>query len=119
MAKTGAKRRKRRGGNKSVAIREYLANHSDEGPSAVARALSKPGFVITPSFVSNVKLMDKKKGRRKAKRGRPPGSGKKRGRRAGDSVSMSALMEAKKLAAAMGGIEKAKAALNAYSRITG
>ncbi len=119
MAKKGAKRRKRRGGTKSEAIRTYLDSHPGVGPNDAAKALSKPGFEITPSFVSNVKLADKKKGRRKARRGRPPGSGKKRGRRTGDSVSMSALMEAKKLATAMGGVEKAKAALDAYARVAG
>ncbi len=40
--------------NKSQLVRDYVTEHPDAGPSAVAKALRK--YKITPNYVSNVKL---------------------------------------------------------------
>jgi hypothetical protein len=59
--------------NVSEAVRNYMKEHGDEGPMAVAEAVSKQvGKKISPTYVSNIKSMMKKKGSGK-KRGRKPG----------------------------------------------
>jgi hypothetical protein len=65
--------------NVSAAIREYLGQHSDVGPTEAAKAISeKIGKKVTPIYVSNIKTLmsakPKKKGRRGRKPGRKPGS---------------------------------------------
>jgi hypothetical protein len=58
--------------NVSEAVRNYMKEHSDEGPMAVADAVSKQvGKKVSATYVSNIKSMMKK------------GGGKKRGRKAG------------------------------------
>ena len=59
--------------NKSQAIRDHLMAYPNEGPSEVAEAMKSQGIVVTPNFVSNIKLKMKKAD------GKPPG---KRGRKA-------------------------------------
>src|SRR5688572_11720749 len=101
------------GPNKSNAIRNYKANHSDAGPKEISEALSKDGVKVTPAFVSTVLSNDKRKGgngRRKRRGGRRPG-------RPGGNKTMATLIQAKKLAEQMGGIERARRALNALSRL--
>jgi hypothetical protein len=110
---------------KSQAIRDYAEQNPEAGPTAVAEALKQQGFDVTPAFVSTVrsKGQSKKtasKGNGRKKPGRPKGSGKKaQGSKAGsgDSLSLDMLLRAKRLAEQMGGIQKAKAALDAYARI--
>lgn len=59
--------------NVSEAVRNYLDDHGDEGPTAVAEAVSKQiGKKVTPIYVSNIKSIMKK-----------GSGGKKRGRKAG------------------------------------
>ena len=101
------------GPNKSKAIRNYLAAHKGAGPTEVAAALKKEGIDVTPAFVSNIKSKSKViRSKRKVKRGRPVGSGA-----GGGSISMSALLEAKKLAEQVGGIDKAAEAVAALKRL--
>jgi hypothetical protein len=58
--------------NVSQAVRDYMKEHSDEGPMAAAGAVSKQvGKKVTPTYVSNIKSLSKK------------GSGRKRGRKPG------------------------------------
>ncbi len=110
-----AKGRPKGGGpNKSKAIRDYLATHKNAGPTEVAAALKQDGIDVTPAFVSNIKSKSKlRRSKRKVKRGRPVGSGKS----SGDSFSMSALLEAKKLAEQVGGIDNAAEAVAALKRL--
>ena len=100
--------------NKSAAIRDFMAKKPSAGPTEVSRALTKKGIKVSPSMVSNVKATAEKK---KGRRGRPPG--KKRGRKpqATDKISVAVLVSAKKLADQLGGIEKAKAALDAIAKL--
>lgn len=102
------------GPNKSNAIRNYKANHSDAGPKEIAEALGKDGVKVTPAFVSTVLSNDKRKGGngRRRRRGRRPG-------RPGGNKTMATLIQAKKLAEQMGGIERARRALNALSKLLG
>jgi hypothetical protein len=102
------------GPNKSVAIREYKAAHGDAGPKAIAEALGKDGLKVTPAFVSTVLSND----RRKAGKGRRRRRGGRRGAPRGNQA-LASLIQAKKLAEQMGGIEPARRALNALAKLLG
>ena len=100
--------------SKSKAIRDYMAAKPGVGPTAVAQALAKEGVKVSAAFVSTVKSMakNKKPGRRVGRpRGRKPAA-------AGDQFTVSELLQAKKLAEQMGGVEKAKAAIDALAKLS-
>lgn len=99
------------GASKSDAIRSYKSSHHAAGPTEIAAALTKDGTKVTPAFVSTVLSNDKRRGRK----GRRAAA--HRGRRAGDPLE--ALVQAKKMADHMGGIDKARSALDALARILG
>jgi len=104
------------GPNKSKAIRDYKNSHAGAGPKEISTALAEQGVKVTPGFVSTVLSNAKrrgKKGRRKG--GRPAGMGAKPGRK--DALSQ--LVLAKKMSDQFGGVEKARAALNALAQILG
>jgi len=93
--------------NVSEAVRNYIQDHGDEGPSAVAEAVSKQiGKKVTPTYVSNIKSLGKKSG------------GKKRGRKAGKKQLASGIaangsvdlltLEAIKVIVKQVGVENAK-----------
>jgi hypothetical protein len=99
------------GPNKSAAIRAYKDSHASAGPKEITEALGKDGIKVTPAFVSTVLSNDRRKGRKgRRKGGRPRGGG---------DNSFADLVQAKKLADQMGGVEKARAALNALAKILG
>lgn len=99
---------KKRTVNKSAAIRDYLDEHPNAGPTEIVEALAKKGVEVTPSFVSNIKS--------KTKSGLGP---RRRGRTAGSSgvTSVNALVGAKKLIDQMGGIDQAQHALDVLKRL--
>ena len=107
---------KKRGakGNKSQAIRDFMDANPDAGPLAVSEALKGQGIDVSAQFVSTIKSLDRKKSGAPARR---------RGRtvavKAGahDKISMKTLIQAKKMAEQMGGVDKAKAALDALARL--
>ena len=104
---------KKKGVNKSQAIRDMLRQQPSASPLAVSESLAKQGVKVSPGFVSTVKSKSgaKKKRRRvKKKVGRPA-------RPAGDTISMSALVQAKRLADQLGGVDKAQDALSALSKL--
>jgi hypothetical protein len=104
--------RKSGGVNKSLAIRTYKSNHRKAGPKEIVAALKAEGIDVSPAFVSTVLSNARRKG---GKRGRkaaaaPAGRGDK---------ALASLIQAKKLSDAMGGIDKARAALDALAKILG
>jgi hypothetical protein len=100
------------GPNKSAAIRAYKDSHASAGPKEITEALGKDGVKVTPAFVSTVLSNDRRKGRKgRGKGGRPRGSS--------SANAFADLVQAKKLADQMGGVEKARAALNALAKILG
>jgi len=122
MAKKRTKRAGRPKGtsglNKSQAIRDYMAAHPRAKPKAVAAALVEQGVQVTPMFVSAVKTSAKKRGRRKARGaarrpGRPSGGG------ATTSLSIDHLVAAKKFVDSVGGVVRARAAIEALKVIAG
>ncbi len=105
-------KKKKAGINKSQAIRNHLAKQPDDGPKTVVAALGKKKITVTESLVSHVKyaLAGKKKRRRKKKAATTQ-------RTVSDKISISTLVQAKKMADQLGGIEKAKTALAALAKL--
>ena len=101
------------GASKSAAIRNYKTAHQGAGPTEIAAALGKDGMKVTPGFVSTVLSNDKRRGRK----GRRKGA--RRGGRPAGGDPLQVLVDAKKLAERMGGIDKARSALDALARILG
>lgn len=73
--------------NKAKAIREYKAANPDQGPKAIAAALGDKNNKITPSYVSVILNLEKRK--------------------RGGSISVADLCAAKAFADGVGGIERA------------
>jgi hypothetical protein len=103
------------GVSKSESVRQYLAANSDATPKQVSDALAKQGIKASPTLVSGVKFHLAKKGKSKkaaktaAKLPAAAGNGR--------SLSLDDLVEAKKLADRLGGLDKAKAALEALAKL--
>ena len=103
--------KKNAGINKSQAIRDHLADHPDDGAKAIVAALGKKKIKVTEGLVNNVKyaLSGKKKPwKKKAANTQPTVS---------DKISISTLVQAKKMADQLGGIEKARTALAALAKL--
>jgi hypothetical protein len=121
-----AKKAAASGINKSEVIREYKSKNPGMGPKAIAEKLKTDhGEEVSAQFVSTVLSMAKKrddKGGVRRGRGRPPGSGKaatatKAAGKPTVGLSLELLLKAKKLASELGGVEEAKAALDALARV--
>src|SRR5262245_61213401 len=100
--------------NRSQAIRDYMTTNPSAGPSAIIEGLGKKGIKVSAALVSAVKYH------------KPAGGGngrKKKGRRLGSTsshgrkVEFAQLVEAKHLADKMGGVEKAKSALDMLAKL--
>src|SRR5262245_50740780 len=104
----------RRKTNKSAKIREYLSANPSATPSKIIEALKEKGVKVGASLVSQVKYgqMKGKNGRRK-KRGRPAARSVN-----GQRVDFTQLVEAKTLADKMGGVERARQALDLLAKLT-
>jgi hypothetical protein len=105
----------RRKVNKSQKIRDYIGQHPEAGPTEVARALKRYG--VSVSLVSAIKGRNRpaRRKRRKAKATRRT----VRGRRArfGASIQAAPIIAAAELIRACGGVEEAKAAVDAAGRV--
>jgi hypothetical protein len=109
------KKMRKNGPNKSELVRQYMNEHPNEGPTAVADAVSKAhGIEVKPQFVSMIKLnLKNKSGSAKGKPGRTPKAAKM-----GDAnVSIELLRAAKKFVAQMGGVSQAKAAVDILAEL--
>lgn len=98
-------------GEKSQAIRAHLTANPTATGSEVVEALKAKGLRVSKQAVSTV-------------RGRMAAKPKKRGRRKkravgknGAMVSLGVLVQAKKLAESLGGVRKAKEALDALAKL--
>jgi hypothetical protein len=100
--------------NKSQAIRDYLKANRKAMPKAVVEALKAQGIEVSSQMVSTVKFnMSKKKGGKKR-----AAAASKSSAGNGEMISVSALLDAKKLVEKLGSIEKTKAALDALSKLS-
>jgi len=106
--------KKRSGKSKSQHVREYLAGKPDASPKQIAEALAAKGVRVSVGLASHVKYTSgpgAKRGKRTVRRRKP-------GRAAASSgVTIQELVEAKKLAQAVGGIDAARRALDALATL--
>ena len=98
------------GVNKTQAVKDYLKEHPGALPVAVSGALKAQGVDVDPKYVSNIKFqMGLKKRRKKAAASEAAA--------VEDAISLSALLEAKKLVAKLGSTEVAKKAILALAQL--
>ncbi len=102
----------RRKVNRSQAIRDYLASNPTATPSVIIGDLKKKGIKVSAALVSAVKYHKSAGGngrRKKRRRGSTSANGRK--------VDFAQLVEAKSLADKMGGVDKAKSALDMLAKL--
>lgn len=106
-----AKRKRARGGpNKSQAIRDYFAKNRNAKPKEVIEALAKLGIEVSHALVGNVKYGSGKKAvkvKKTSRAGRPQRA----------VLSADDLLQAKRMADQLGGISKAKQALETLEKL--
>ena len=102
-------------GAKGKAIKAALKTHKNKTPKEIAEILTAEGLPTTAAQVSNVKFLQGYKRKAKA----APASTEAAAVPAlpKDAVSMGLLQKAKKLAAQLGGIKEAKAAIDALAQL--
>ena len=94
-------------GAKSQAIRDQLSATPDAATKDVIAALKSQGIKVSGQMVSTLKAKMK-------------GTGKRRGRKkasANGKLDIEILIRAKKLAEQLGGVEKARAAIDALAKL--
>jgi hypothetical protein len=99
-------------GKKTQVIREYLAAHPTEGPAAVVTGLKAQGITVKPGLVSAIKY-----GKPRGKRPRPSVRVAARRTTRNGSITVEQLLEVKKLADSIGGVEQARSALDTLDRL--
>ncbi len=103
-------------GSKTAAVKAALKVHPTKGPKEIAELLQAEGWDIKAQLVSVVKSALKAK-KKKAKAAPAPAAEAAVPVVAKDAVSIGLLQKAKKLAAQLGGIKEAKAAIDALAQI--
>lgn len=101
-------------GEKTKAIKQALKAHKDKSPKAIAEIVTAAGITTTAGQVSNVKSILAAKKKAKAA---PAAAAVAAPAVATDAVSMGLLQKAKKLAAQLGGIKEAQAAMDALVQL--
>lgn len=89
-------------GNKANAIRKYKAENPSAGPSAISEALKKQLPGVTPQYVSTILSMDKRKS----------------GATKTGALTVDDLMKAKEFVEHIGGVSRAKEALEKLVKLT-
>jgi hypothetical protein len=102
------------GPSKSDSIRAYLAENPKAGPTEIAQALAAKGIEVSIPLVSALKAKAKGGGRGK-KRGATRGGRKTTA--GGSKVSLETLLAAKKMAQQLGGVDKAREALDLLEKL--
>lgn len=99
--------------NKTQAVKDFLAENPDAATNDVVAAMKKQRITVGANYVSTIRSKGKGKKKVAAKKKAAPTK-----KAADDKISLSALKEAKKLAATLGGIEQAKEAISALAQLT-
>ena len=102
-------------GAKTAAVKDALKANPKKGPKEIADLLQAQGLDVTPGYVSTIKT--NMKGKKKAKAAAAPAPEAAAPAVPKDAVSLGLLQKAKKLAAQLGGIKEAKAAIDALAQI--
>jgi cobalamin biosynthesis protein CobT len=108
--------------NKSQLVRDYLGKNPKATPKSIAIALGQQGVVVTPNYVSIVKFQMKRlrgRGRRPVVVAPDAVETKPVETKVSEKFSLETLIQAKKLAEALGGVDNARQALAALSKIMG
>ena len=100
--------------NKTQEVKTYMAKNRKATPKEVAVALTAKGIDVTAGYVSTIKSGMKKS---KSKKSSQPKKATKK-QAPSDKVSISDLVQAKKLVENLGGIEKTKQLLDALSKLS-
>jgi len=101
-------------GAKTAAVTAALKAHKNKSPKEIAELLTASGIPTTAGQVSNIKSVLASKQKAKAASAAEETAGPVVPK---DAVSMAVLVKAKKLARELGGVEEAKAALNALAQL--
>lgn len=116
-AKKSAK--KKSGLNKSEAIRDYIKKNPQARNVDVVAALAKTGIKVPPSQVSTVRAkMSGPKRKKKAKGTQRKAAGKAGRPAASDQVSVAALIQARRFAAEVGGVDEAISLLRTVEKLS-
>ena len=90
--------------SKADAIRNFQQDNPEASPTVVADALKKSGYKdVTPQYVSTIKSMDKRKANGPTKSGK---------------ITAEDLMTAKEFVDTIGGVGRAKQAMEMLSKLT-
>lgn len=116
MAVKTRKRSRSSAVNKSELIREILLGPGDARNRDVIATLGERKVRVSPAQVSNVRAVLIKKG--ELKPGRSKGKGRVRAAVGDAEISLDVLLEAKKLAQSLGGIDRARRALDALAKLS-
>lgn len=98
--------------NKSQAIRDYLAENNGAKAAAIVAGLAEKGITVGTPLVYAILSKGGKKKRRKISRPKTTKSSNGNGK-----VSLETLLAAKRMSEALGGVDKAKAALDVLARL--
>lgn len=109
-------RRKAGASSKSDAVRRYLAGHPDASPNTVREALAAEGIGISTSLAASLKY-SKQGGRKSGPRGTRAGRPRALRAQAVPALDFDALVDAKRLAERMGGIDAAREALSILAKL--
>ena len=111
-ARTGSRAGKAPRGARSQAVREYLSQNPDASPRQVVSALAAQGIDVKETLVGSIKY-----GKRAKTAGRKKGPGRAKPSRANGTLTSDDLLEAKRLAERLGGIEQVRAALETLEQL--
>ena len=124
MGKKRRVKKVKRDGSKSAAVRDFIKANPKAAPKEIHETLSKKGVDVSLALISKIKYTDKKTPARKKKR-RGPGRPRKttaaarNGRRPGRPkkaqglIQLDDLQAAKEFSDAVGGLDEARAAIDA------
>lgn len=115
-----AKRKNAAGGNKSSAIRDYIAENPNAMPKEIHDALTKRGIKVSKGLVSVVKYSKPKSGKRRGRSVKAQAASTMGVAKLLSSGSMPAtdLIAAKQLADSLGGIAKTREALELLEKLS-
>lgn len=103
-------------GEKTRAVREYIAGNPEASPKAIVAGLAATGMKIKLGLANSLKYGRRKPGRRKAPSVRV--AARKSGRHATNgAVTVAQLIELKRFADSLGGLDHVRTALDALQQL--